>query len=147
MWPVLRLRRTPAGLGFLSNTSRTCFCSLGVSPEVGYRYVDFCIRDLARKFDGLGADRSEVEVKLFGGADVLLGRKEAVVRDTVGSMNCEVAIETLRAENLQIAASSIRGKTGLNIHFNTGNGEVQLRRLKHASGRLSRHCETERRNA
>ena len=53
--------------------------SLGVNPEVGYRYVDFCIRDLARKFDGLGAHRTEVEAKLFGGADVLLGSDDAPV--------------------------------------------------------------------
>jgi len=28
--------------------------------------VDFAIRDLARQFDALGAQRDEVEVKLFG---------------------------------------------------------------------------------
>jgi chemotaxis protein CheD len=122
-------------------------CSPGVNPEVGYRYVDFCIRDLARKFDGLGAHRSEVQVKLFGGADVLLGSKDAPIRDTVGSVNCDTALETLRAEGFQVAASSLRGKSGLNIHFNTGNGEVQLRRLKHASGHPLRRRGTERRNA
>lgn len=108
--------------------------SSGIRPEVGYRYVDFCIRDLARKFDGLGAYRSEVQVKLFGGADVLLGSRDTPIRDTVGSVNCDTALETLRAEGFQVAASSLRGKSGLNIRFNTGNGEVQLRRLKHASG-------------
>jgi chemotaxis protein CheD len=36
------------------------------------RYLDFSIRDMARQFDELGAVRSEVQVKLFGGADVLL---------------------------------------------------------------------------
>jgi len=112
--------------------------SLGVNPEGGYRYVDFCIRDLARKFDGLGADRTEVQVKLFGGADVLLGSEDAPIRDTVGSINCNTALEVLRTEGLQVAASSLRGKSGLNIHFNTGNGEVQLRRLKHTSGHPSR---------
>jgi chemotaxis protein CheD len=103
-------------------------------PEVGYRYVDFAIRDLARKFDAFGAQRSEVQVKLFGGADVLLAGPEKSARATVGSLNCETALEVLRTEGFQIAASSLRGKTGLNIHFNTGNGEVHLRRLKHNSG-------------
>ena len=36
------------------------------------RYVDFAIRDLARQFDELGASRTEMQVKLFGGGDVLL---------------------------------------------------------------------------
>jgi chemotaxis protein CheD len=120
--------------------------SLGVRPEVGYRYVDFCIRDLARKFDGLGAHRSEVQVKLFGGADVLLGSKDAPIRDTVGSINCDTALEILRVEGFQVAASSLRGKSGLNIIFNTGNGEVHLRRLKHHSGHSPTGRETEGRN-
>jgi chemotaxis protein CheD len=101
-----------------------------IDPEVGYRYVDFCIRDLARKFDELGAHRTEVQVKVFGGADVLVGSKDAPIRDTVGSINCETALETLSTEGFQITASSLRGKSGLNIRFNTGSGEVQLRRLK-----------------
>jgi chemotaxis protein CheD len=121
--------------------------SLGVKPEVGYRYVDFCIRDLARRFDELGARRSEVHVKLFGGADVLLGSEDAPIRDTVGSMNCDVAIEILRAEGLEIVASSLRGKSGLNIHFNTGNGEVHLRRLEHASEHPARRRAKEGRNS
>ena len=115
----------------------------GLRPEVGYRYVDFSIRDLGRKFDDLGAHRSQVQVKLFGGADVLLGGSEASARATVGSLNCETALEILRAEGFQIAASSLRGKSGLNIRFNTGNGEVRLRRLKHNSGFAPTRTRTE----
>jgi chemotaxis protein CheD len=122
-------------------------CSLGVSPEVGYRYVDFCIRDLARKFDGLGAHRSEVQVKVFGGADVLLGESETLHRPTVGSLNCDSALDVLNAEGFPVMASSMRGKSGLNIRFNTGNGEIQLRRLKNASGHLPRRRGTERGDA
>jgi chemotaxis protein CheD len=106
----------------------------GVSPEVGYRYVDFSIRDIARKFDRLGAHRAEVQVKLFGGADVLIAGSEASARATVGSQNCETALDILQAEGFQVAASSLRGKSGLTIRFNTGNGEIHLRRLKHNSG-------------
>jgi chemotaxis protein CheD len=102
-------------------------------PEVGYRYVDFAIRDLARKFDRLGVHRSEVQIKLFGGADVLLGWDGPSKRATVGSLNCDTALDVLYCEGLGIVASSLRGNTGLNIHFNTGNGEVRLRRLKQAS--------------
>ena len=107
-----------------------------LAPEVGYRYVDFCIRDLARKFDELGAHRSEVRVKVFGGADVLLEGRDAPTLHTIGSLNCDTALEVLCAEGFQIAASSLRGKSGLNIHFNTGNGEIRLRRLKHNSENL-----------
>jgi chemotaxis protein CheD len=102
-------------------------------PEVGYRYVDFSIRDIARKFDELCARRSEVQVKLFGGADVLLGGPRAPDRPTVGSLNCDSALAVLSAEGFQVTASSLRGTAGLNIHFDTENGEVQVRRLKDCS--------------
>jgi chemotaxis protein CheD len=102
-------------------------------PEIGYRYVDFSICDLARQFDELGIHRSEVQVKVFGGADVLLGETETLRRPTVGSLNCDSALDVLRAEGFQVVASSLRGSSGLNIHFYTRTGEVRLRRLKDCS--------------
>ena len=42
------------------------------NPVTARRYVDFVIREIAHQFDNLGVDRDEVEVKLFGGADVLI---------------------------------------------------------------------------
>lgn len=109
-----------------------------VQPETGYRYVDFAVRDIARKLDELGVHRSEVQVKVFGGADVLLSSEnETIHRPTVGSLNCDSALDVLNEEGFQVIASRMRGTSGLNIHFNTGNGEVWLRRLKHNSGLVS----------
>jgi chemotaxis protein CheD len=94
----------------------------------GRRYVDFAIRDLARQFDKLAVNRTEVRVKLFGGGDVLLVSNESS-RPTVGRMNCEAALEVLRDEGLQVVASSLGGTSGLQIQFHTETGEVLLRRL------------------
>jgi chemotaxis protein CheD len=120
--------------------------SRGLSPEVGYRYVDYCIRDLARKFDELGAHRSDVQVKVFGGADVLFCETETLARPTVGSLNCDSALDILGEEGFQLKASSMRGKSGLTIQFNTGNGEIRLRRLKHTSDHPRRLGRDEERN-
>jgi len=100
-----------------------------LSLAAGHRYVDFSIRDLARRFDELGAHRTEVQVKVFGGADVLLVGDAASAKPTVGRLNCEAAIEVLRAEGLAVIASSLGGTSGLNIRFDTRTGEVLLRRL------------------
>jgi chemotaxis receptor (MCP) glutamine deamidase CheD len=89
--------------------------------------VDFAIRDLARQFDDLGACRNEVVVKLFGGGDVLLVAGDAT-RPTVGKLNCEVALKVLEEEGFQVAASSLGGNCGVNIHFNIRTGEVLLKR-------------------
>ena len=99
----------------------------GSVSKAGHRYVDFVIRDLARQFDSLGAHRTEIQVKLFGGGDVLsMGNDSS--RPTVGQLNCEVALKVLDEEGFSIVASSLRGNCGVNIIFNTGTGEVLLQR-------------------
>ena len=99
-----------------------------INLTVGYRYVDFCIRSLASQFDQLGAARTEVEVKVFGGADVNVVNR-AAARPTVGKLNSEAAIKALADEGYVVAASSIGDTFGRRIRFNTGSGEVQLVRL------------------
>jgi len=103
--------------------------SADLSLAEGRRYVDFAIRDLVRQFDQLGAVRAELQVKLFGGADVLLVNETGWSKPTVGKLNCEAAIEVVRAEGFQVSASSLGGTCGLNIRFDTRTGEVRLRRL------------------
>jgi chemotaxis protein CheD len=103
----------------------------GLTLAAGRRYVDFVIRDLARQFDQLGAPRSEIQVKLFGGADVLPISSTGPLRPTVGRQNCEAATEVLRAEGFDVIASSLGGTCGRNIQFHTGTGEVRLRWLSH----------------
>ena len=94
----------------------------------GYRYVDFSIRHLAREFDALGARRDEVQVKLFGGADVLPANRAG--KATVGALNCKAALEVLAAEGFNVAASDLGGTRGRRIHFHTGTGEVLVYRLE-----------------
>jgi len=100
---------------------------VALSRSAGRRYVDFAIRDLARQFDGLGARRDEVEVKIFGGGDVLLMESDES-RPTVGRLNSEAAMKVLAEEGFAVTASSLGGKRGINIYFNTGTGEVLLKR-------------------
>ena len=98
-----------------------------LTRSAGRRYVDYAIRDLARQFDALGVRRDEVEVKVFGGGDVLETGFHST-RPTVGRLNIEVAIKVLEEEGFYIMASSLGGHRGVNIYFNTQTGEVLLRR-------------------
>ena len=94
------------------------------------RYVDFSIRYLASQFDALGAQRRELEVKLFGGADVLpIGRAD---KPTVGALNCRVALEVLKEEDLHPLTSDLGGSRGRTIQFHTGTGEVLVYHLSNA---------------
>jgi len=104
-------------------------CPTNSGSSEGYRYVDFSIRYLARQFDALGANRRELEVKVFGGSDVLAVGKSRLGRLTVGAQNCSVAVEVLEQEGFIISASDLGGPRGRRIHFHTGTGEVLLHRL------------------
>lgn len=95
-------------------------------PIAAPRYVDYVICEMAQEFDRLGATREEVEVKVFGGADVLASSRKAA---TVGAMNAETALRVLKEEGFTVLASRLGGSRGIFIEFNTDTGEVLLRQL------------------
>jgi chemotaxis protein CheD len=100
----------------------------GIDLKPRLRYVDFAIRYLLSRLESLGARRSDLQVKLFGGADVLpLTAPRAT--GSVGSQNCFSAIRTLQEEGIGLTASDLGGKQGRVIYFRTDTGEVLLRRL------------------
>lgn len=100
----------------------------------GHRYVDFSIRCLAQKFDALGAHRKELQVKLFGGADVLPTSDARKAKPTVGALNRETALEVLEEEGFTILAYDLGGTQGRKIYFHTGTGEVRVYRLGAGNG-------------
>ena len=103
-------------------------CPTNVPASEGPRYVDYSIRYLAREFDRLGACRRDLEVKVFGGADVI-ALDNPTGRPTVGAQNCAAALAALAEEGFVVSASDLGGRTGRRIHFHTGTGRVLLHRL------------------
>ncbi len=103
-------------------------CPAGVHGAEGYRYVDFAICDLARQFELLGVGRDAIQVKVFGGADVLPVHA-ASLKATVGHQNWRTALEVLRDQGFTVFTSDLGGAVGRTIQFHTGTGEVLLRRL------------------
>jgi chemotaxis protein CheD len=104
-------------------------CPPGTTGAEGYRYVDFCIRYLAEQFDALGARRADLEIKVFGGADVLPVAIRSVPKPTIGALNCQAALEVLQEQHLHVVASDLSGTRGRTIRFHTGTGEVLAQRL------------------
>ena len=95
----------------------------------GFRYVDFAIHELLRQFLRCGATPRDLQLKVFGGGDVLPVVRETPNRRTVGRQNLEVANEIIEKEGLLVLASDVGGSLGRSIRFNTGTGKVLLRRL------------------
>jgi len=78
----------------------------------------------------LQIEQKDIEVKIFGGADVLKSSSNEKRISTVGSQNIQMAEETLKKNNMYITASDVGGVLGRKILFLTENGEIFLNRLK-----------------
>ncbi len=97
--------------------------------ENSFRYVDRAFSWMLEQFQARGIGVSQIQVKLFGGADVLecyQGRCRSV---TVGQQNIRQAKALLEANGLQVQASNLGGTWGRKLFFFTHTGEVLLKRL------------------
>lgn len=95
-----------------------------------YRYVDSSIKAMLRRFERHGIKKGNLEVKLFGGADILPPGNGIYRTMTVGKQNIFRAREVLKWERLQLLASDVGGSRGRKILFHTHSGEVYLQRLR-----------------
>ena len=101
-----------------------------------FRYVDKSINFMLEKLMDMGVVKSEMEVKIIGGADVLAVSSRG--HTTVGKRNIEMALKIIREEGLNLVVSDVGGVLGRKIHFYTHTGKVLLKRLKEVS--QIRHC-------
>jgi chemotaxis protein CheD len=92
-----------------------------------YKYVKFVVPEMIRKMRRYGLKNWQIEVKLFGGADML---NEKPGSRLVGTLNVKMVMEVLRQEHLHLKTSDVGGNRGRKILFHTHTGEVLLKRLK-----------------
>jgi chemotaxis protein CheD len=100
------------------------------SPGEAFRYVDSSIIVMLKSFERHGIHRSAIEVKLFGGSDVLPGNDGRERGYTVGKQNIGVALQVVEKEGLRLVTADLGGMQGRKIEFRTHTGEVLLKRLR-----------------
>lgn len=88
-----------------------------------YKYVINVLPEMARAFRRTGILPNEVEVKMFGGANVI-GHGDDRASQGIGSDNVRLARRLIGREGLKIKASNVGGHTGRKILFNTVTGQV-----------------------
>lgn len=108
-----------------------CHAVLAEEREPGdpFKYVDSSILAMISRFERQGLGRGALEVKLFGGADVL-SRSGRVRGMSVGKQNTETALRVVEKEGLCLVTADLGGSRGRKIEFRTDTGEVFLRRLR-----------------
>jgi chemotaxis protein CheD len=94
------------------------------------KYVECAILMMVKLFDENKLKRSEIEVKVFGAADMFsmrLGGRNSI---SVGRQNIEIAQQSLEKAGLRVIALDVGGTTGRKLFFNTATGEVLMKRLQ-----------------
>jgi chemotaxis protein CheD len=101
----------------------------GSSPAQRFRYLSEVIPAMARRFSQLGLPPNQVEVKLFGGGDVIALGGEPHHDHSIGQANIILAHLMLSEAGFQINAQNVGGDRGRKIVFNTASGRVLHQRL------------------
>jgi len=114
--------------GLLPKCRERAVCSRSCAERA--KYVECAIEMKVRLFDENRLKRSDIEVKVFGGADMFsmrLGGRNSI---SVGRQNIEIAQQTLEKAGIRVIAMDVGGTTGRKLFFNTATGEVLLKRLQ-----------------
>ena len=88
------------------------------------RYGNIAIKKLIEKMEILGSKRTDIKAKVFGGAEVLQSENASF---NIGKRNIELAEDALKEYNIPIISSSLGGKYGRKILFQSDTGEVRLK--------------------
>jgi chemotaxis protein CheD len=113
-----------------TGTGGICHAILPKNPtDSGYdpfRYVDSVVSSMLKMFSAAGINRKEIEVKLFGGADVIAHNTQ----NTIGLKNITEALAVIARENLKLIVSDVGGDAGRKLFFYTHTGEVFMKRIE-----------------
>jgi len=104
----------------------------------GFKYMNCSIQRMIERFKTLKVGLGDIEVKIFGGADVLSPADTASNTINVGKENIETALREIEREGLRLVTYDVGGTFGRKILFYTHTGEVLLKRLKTTDRRRSR---------
>jgi chemotaxis protein CheD len=127
----------------LSGQAAMCHCLLPIRPAAEaagqvaddcFRYVDSSLEAMLREFRVRAIPAMRLEIKLFGGANVL---ETISASHAVGSLNWRQAQLSLENMKLPILAQDIGGEVARRLIFETGTGEVFVKQL--AMDSHSRH--------
>jgi len=110
------------------NACRNGICRDGICQQ-RYKYVKCVIPEMIRRFNRLNIDALELEVKLFGGADMFNSVLSSRTVYHVGTRNIIMARQIISKYELLVKNLDVGGAQGRKIFFNTQTGEVWLKRL------------------
>jgi len=102
-------------------------------PELPYsaalRYGSYSMEQLINALLAIGARRERLEVKIFGGANVLAGLRG------IGHQNADFAERYLKEEGFRILASDLRGNQPRKVQFFPDSGVARVKHIEDGSAK------------
>lgn len=90
------------------------------------RFGNVAIKKLIEKMEALGALKSNLKAKVFGGSSINLDENGLL---NIGGRNTMTAKDILAEERIPILCSDTGGKVGRKLLFHTDTGLVKIRKL------------------
>lgn len=90
------------------------------------RYGAFAMELLINELLVMGASRSRLQAKVFGGGNVIAG----MVKNDVGRRNAEFVEEYLAREGIAIVARDLMGSLPRKVYFFPDTGQVLVKKLQ-----------------
>ncbi len=125
---VSRLRVGALCHALLPRCRERAECQTGCAEP--FKYVNCVVPEMIEAIKRRGVRLREIELKLFGGADMFAPRPGTRRCVSVGGENVKEAIRAVEAFGLRFKVSDVGGTRGRKIFFFTHTGEVWLKRLR-----------------
>jgi len=97
------------------------------NPNARSKYADTAIHDLLGEVGRLGAEKTGLEAKLVGGANMFSTLFSQAV--PVGIRNVMAVREKLQEFGIRVVAEDVGGVQGRTIVFSLGDGRIQIKKL------------------
>jgi len=94
------------------------------------RFVNHSINSILQAVERHGGRRKDIQIKVFGGAELFGFTGSGISRDSVGRKNVQVAIMELEKAGLRVMASDVGGQLGRKLYFLSHTGDVWVKRIK-----------------
>lgn len=93
----------------------------GGSARYGVNAMEVLINDILKR----GANKPDLEAKIFGGANVI----DTAAKETVGARNGRFVEDYLRSEGIRVAARDLGGDRARRVFFFPSSGRASVLRL------------------
>ena len=113
--------------GFLPRCLKRADCA-GECAQAGL-IVECSVMIMADRFRRIGISPDDIKVKVIGGAEMPEPASIGAGAHQVGRQNAAAALERIEQEGLTVAAMEVGGTDGRRLMFDTGKGQVLVRRL------------------